>query len=131
MLIVLALLDGMPLQNGRFAGGPTTVLTLDAEQIRSLAAERHLILSSEQRAALSKATGVAPRWLFMYDTRIGENDCACDAENRGLRFSAAQFEVPHAYLRESPGTSFGGWLALTLMAALPLLVGAGRRIAGA
>ena len=130
MLLLLALLDGMPIRDGRFAGGPVTVLSLDADQVRSLAVERDLVLSGAQRAALARSAGSAARTLWIYDTRVGENDCSCDAENRGLRFSETQIEVPHAYLLDDRPSIADG-LVVTLVAVLPLLVGMGRRILGA
>ncbi len=131
MLLMLALLDGMPIRDGRFAGGPVTILSLDADQIRALSVGRDLLLSGAQRAMLMRSAGSAPRMLWIYDTRIGENDCSCDAENRGLRFSETQIEVPHAYLPPDDRPSTADWLVLSFVAALPLLVGAGRRLLGA
>jgi hypothetical protein len=113
--------DGMPIENGRFAGGPATVLTLSADQARSLGADRELVLSKAQRAALRSSAGMAPLTLLVYDTRIGENDCCCDAKNRGLRFSADQVEVPHAYL-EAPEERGGRALAWSAAAAAAVVV---------
>ena len=130
LLMLLALLDGMPIRDGRFAGGPVTILSLDADQVRALEVDRDLRLTGAQRLALYRSAGATARTLWIYDTRIGENDCTCDAENLGLRFSGAQIEVPHAYLPDER-PSIADWLAVSLAAALPLLVGAGRRILGA
>jgi len=73
--------DAMPIRNGRFAGGPTTVLTLTPAQHQFLrdaqdrGARKELILTDDQRVALQMATGAAPLTLLIYDTRRGENDC--------------------------------------------------------
>ena len=112
--------DGMPIRNGRFVGGPTTVLRLEGDQARGLPDQRELVLSRAQREALRGAIGEAPRTLWIYDTRIGENDCCCDAQNRGLRFSEAQIDVPHVYVRGYQPPSAADWLMLTVLA-LPLL----------
>jgi hypothetical protein len=98
-----ALADGMPIdQSGRFSGGPTTVITLTAAQIEALAVPenkwRRIALTGEQRTKLMKEAGSSPSIFRFYDTRIGENDCTCEAANRALRFSESQAEIPHAYL---------------------------------
>lgn len=103
-MVGLALADGMPIdKDGRFKGGPTTVVTLTAEQIKFLAGPERkwerISLSSEQRAKLMIEAGKSPEQFSFYDTRIGENDCTCAAENRALRFSESEAEIPHSYLK--------------------------------
>jgi len=71
--------DGMPIENGRFAGGPTTVLTMTRDQTAALNAagkgnQRILVLTEGQRRRLHGAAGVAPVSLLIYNTREGEND---------------------------------------------------------
>jgi hypothetical protein len=105
--------DGMPIDNGRFIGGPTTVLTLTREQTAALKTagkegQKILVLTDGQRRQLARATGVAPISLLIYNTMKGENDCTCDAEPRGLWFSEGQVEVPYAYLPPGKNPSPGG-----------------------
>jgi hypothetical protein len=132
MMLALALLglDGMPLRDGRFTGGPVTVLALSEDQMRSLDADRELILSRAQQAALWRAARAAPRTLRIYDTRVGENDCTCGAESRGLRFDQARIEVPHRYLPKHEPPSFADGLMLALFV-LPLVGMAVRRVRSA
>lgn len=100
----LALADGMPIdKNGRFYGGPTTVITLTKAQIKSLSLPENkwhrMALTEEQRAKLKKEAGKSPTMFMFYDTRIGESDCTCEAANRALRFSESEAEIPHDYLK--------------------------------
>jgi hypothetical protein len=96
--------DGMPIENGRFVGGPSTVITLSDDQAQKLrdresdGSFKELALSEAQRVALQRSAGAAPVMLLVYNTRKGENDCCCEARNLGLWFSAYQLEVPHRYL---------------------------------
>jgi len=95
--------DGMPIdKNGRFYGGPTTIITLTTEQIKKLAlpenAGKRLALTEVQRAKLKKETGKSPTMFMFYDTRIGATDCTCGAANRALRFSETKAEIPHEYV---------------------------------
>ncbi|HEX7901669.1 MAG TPA: hypothetical protein VF950_28175 [Planctomycetota bacterium] len=114
--LLLLVRDGMPLENGRFAGGPATVLSLSPDQARSLRERRTLVLSGSQRDALRRSAGRAPATLLVYDTRAGENDCGCEAVDVGLRFSPDQIEVPHPYLAEEaappPLVSIVAWLGV-------------------
>jgi hypothetical protein len=99
-----AFADGMPIEGGRFVGGPTTILTLSSSQAGKLMAaencesRKELVLSQAQRLALQESAGAAPLTLLIYNTRKSENDCCCDARNRALWFSDSQIEVPHEYL---------------------------------
>ena len=95
---VRVLADGMPIKDGRFVGGPTTVLTLTQSQIVALKATRVIKVTPAQKARLVRDAGVAASELEVYDTRRHENDCTCHAWNRALRFSETQIEVPHPYL---------------------------------
>ncbi len=100
---VLALADGMPIdKNGRFYGGPTTVITLSKAQIKALSLPENkwhrMALTDEQRDKLKKEAGKSPSLFMFYDTRIGETDCTCEAANRALRFTETEAEIPHAYL---------------------------------
>ena len=98
-----AFADGMPIgDDGRFNGGPTTVITLTASQIEALATPENrwqrITLTESQRAKLNREAGHSPRRFRFYDTRIGESDCTCEAANRALRFSETEAEIPHDYL---------------------------------
>jgi hypothetical protein len=92
------LADGMPIKDGRFVGGPTTVLKLTQAQIVALKTTRMIKVTPAQKARLVRDAGVAASELEVYDTRRHENDCTCHAWNRALRFSETQIEVPHPYL---------------------------------
>lgn len=100
-LLPAAAPDGIPIEKGRFAGGPTTVLTLREDQSRSLREGlRTLALTDAQRDASRRSAGRAPATLLVHHTKAGENDCSCDAQDRGLWFIADQLDVPHLYLGE-------------------------------
>ncbi len=99
----LALADGMPIDKaGRFYGGPTTIINLTKQQIKTLADPamkwKRIPLTEEQRSKLLNETGKGPMMFMFYDTRIGETDCTCEAANRALRFSESEAEIPHEYL---------------------------------
>ncbi|NIT84347.1 MAG: hypothetical protein GWM98_24475, partial [Nitrospinaceae bacterium] len=87
-----------PIENGRFAGGPVTVLTVPAGELDALPSLGKLYLTDEQKEQLLEDAGVAPSFLWIFDLRKGENECTCNAANRGLRISEDQVEVPHEYL---------------------------------
>ena len=94
-----AMADGIPIgEDGRFTGGETIVIGLTAAQKSGLVANRTLRLNSEQKRLIRKLHGFAPSELYVYDTRVGENDCTCDAYNRGLWFHEGMVEVPRMYL---------------------------------
>jgi len=101
----LGLADGMPIENGRFCGGATSVIRLTSEQMEALNRQqmrgecKTLVLNNLQRLQLQNEAGAAPNKLDIYNTRLNENDCTCEAVNRGLWFTATQLEVPHAYLQ--------------------------------
>ncbi len=100
----LASADGMPIDKaGRFYGGPTTIITLTKEQLKTLADPKmkwkRIPLTAEQRAKLMKETGKGPTMFMFYDTRIGETDCTCEPANRALRFNESEAEIPHEYLK--------------------------------
>ena len=104
ILPCVAMADGMPIDKaGLFSGGPTTIITLTKEQIKTLADPamkwKRMPLTDKQRAKLMKEAGTGPKLFMFYDTRIGETDCTCQAANRALRFSEAEAEIPHAYLK--------------------------------
>jgi len=96
------LADGMPIEEGRYVGGKVTELTLSPWQVTQLRAgdAQVLQLSQRQRNRLRTESGSAPHRLYIYNTRLGENDCTCCAVNRGLWFADWRIEVPHAYLNE-------------------------------
>ena len=113
--------DGMPIENGRFVGGPTTVLTLTREQTAALKTagkedQKFLVLTDGQQRQLKREARVAPTSLLIYNTMKGENDCTCDVEPRGLWFSEGQVEVPHAYLPmgKDPSPAEGSAVANTI-----------------
>lgn len=127
-----AFADGMPIVGGRFAGGPTTILDLSSRQAEKLRKEetlgslKEIVLSQAQRIALQKSAGAAPSTLLVYNTRKSENDCCCDARNRGLWFSDFQIEVPHKYLVPEGVTPMdhgnGGPLGIEVLGALLAMV---------
>jgi hypothetical protein len=126
-----AFADGMPIRNGRFSGGPSTVLALTPDQASALRRNEErgefkvLVLSDVQRRRLLESAGTAPASLDVYDTRKGENDCTCEAENRGLWFEEGSVEVPHAYLSAvGTPTSSAGPLAAVTLGVLCLSLGA-------
>jgi hypothetical protein len=126
-----AFADGMPIHEGRFTGGPTTVLTLTPVQAATLrkAEERReqkfLILSEAQRMCLMRSAGAAPAKLVIYDTRTGENDCTCEAVNRGLWYEEGSVEVPHTYLAaEAVPTSGGGSIPIVMVVVLSVVLAA-------
>ena len=96
--------DGIPIDEGRFIGGKTTVITLTEGQVNTLVQAEKLgkpkrvSLSEHQRWSLQETAGSAPVMLFVYNTRTGENDCTCEAQNLGLWFDVGLIEVPHTYL---------------------------------
>lgn len=91
--------DGMPIDSqGRFVGGETIVIGLSETQQAALAKDRVLKLNAAQRRQIRKIHGFSPSELHIYDTRVGENDCTCEAYNRGLWFNAGLVEVPRTYL---------------------------------
>jgi len=125
--------DGMPIKNGRFIDGPSTVLTLTPAQAATLriAEERRepkvLVLSEAQRMRLLRSAGAAPMKLDVYNTRKGENDCTCEAVNRGLWFEEGSVEVPHRYLAADgiPPPNGGSIPSVTLVILSVFLVVAG------
>ena len=130
----VAFADGMPVERGRFIGGPVTVLKLTPQQVRVLnAAEAQnqpkvLLLSEKQRVQIQRDAGLAPLQLHVYNTRKGENDCCCEASNRGLWFADNKLEVPHAYLHAEgnppvlPQTDAGLPAVVVIASAAALLV---------
>ncbi len=99
LMPISAIADGMPIgEDGRFVGGETIVIGLSEAQESGLTNDRTLKLNREQKRLIRKLHGFAPSELFVYDTRIGENDCTCDAYNRGLWFQKGMVEVPRLYL---------------------------------
>ena len=95
--------DGMPIINGRFAEGAVSELKLSPWQVLLLrvGGASVLELSEAQRNQLRAESGSGPARLYIYNTRLGENDCTCEAVNRGLWFSEWRMEIPHAYLDET------------------------------
>lgn len=95
-----ALADGMPIgRDGRFEGGEVVLLRLSVAQQALLMRGRSLRLDAAQRERIRKVHGFAPASLEIFDTRHGENECTCNAYNRGLRFAEEEVEVPRVYLR--------------------------------
>jgi len=91
--------DGMPIgEDGRFEGGETIVIGLSDSQKQRLAKSPMLKLSAEQKQVIRRTHGFSPSELFIYNTRKGDNDCTCDAYNRGLWFHEGMVEVPRMYL---------------------------------
>lgn len=94
----VAIADGFRIEGGGYAGGPVTVLALDAQQRASIDGERKLVLTEAQRGALAEATGTSASDFLVYDLRREENDCTCNAANVAFRFSDESVEIPHAYV---------------------------------
>jgi len=132
--------DGMPIKNGRFVGGPATVITLTVAQLKQLraadeqAGPKVLILTEGQRASLQRSARAAPLRLGIYNTRKGETDCTCEAVNRGLWFAEGKVEVPHEYRvaeGDTPPAPGRPWIAAVAGAAGVCLLAAGvRRVMG-
>ena len=51
--------DGMPIKNGRFAGGEVTILTVTPEQVKTMRSSHELVLTRAQRQTLRDAQGEA------------------------------------------------------------------------
>lgn len=90
--------DGMPVEDGRYAGGDVTSLELTDAQLRDWPKERWIPLTAPQRAKLQAATGAAPSRLWLYDARAGESDCTCHARNVAFLFRPNEADVPHEYV---------------------------------
>jgi len=90
--------DGFPVENGRYAGGPATILALDAGQKASIDRERKLVLTASQQDLLFRDAGTRASEFLVYDLRLAESDCTCNAANIAFRFSDDRVEVAHAYL---------------------------------
>lgn len=90
--------DGFPVEKGRYAGGPATVLELDAGQKASIDRERRLVLTAPQQDRLLQEAGTRASEFLVYDLRIAESDCTYDAANIAFRFSEDQVEIAHLYL---------------------------------
>ena len=90
--------DGPPMKNGRFSGGPVTVLELTEGQIASLSKDRTLALTKEQIVLVKNEFGLSPSHLEVWNTKDGEVDCTCFAWNLAFRFEELRVEVPHRYL---------------------------------
>jgi hypothetical protein len=95
---VAASADGFRIEGGRYAGGPVTVLALEAQQKAAIDAERELVLTEAQQDALAQEVGTRASRFLVYDLRREENDCTCNAANVAFRFSDGDVEIPHAYL---------------------------------
>jgi len=97
-LAVVALADGMPIEDGRFVGA-VTVLGLTVDQRQAFETGRSLRLSASQRQRIeADSGGPSPSELLVYFTSRGENDCTCGIYNVALRFDEEHVEVPHEYL---------------------------------
>lgn len=103
-----AFADGLPLTNGRYVQGKTTVLDLTPEQraLIDCIRERHtdntktpyvFRLTPKQAAKLKREAGLSPARFQMYETWRGFND-AGPHWNLVLRFNEAQIEVPRDLL---------------------------------
>lgn len=103
-----ALADGLPLMNGRYVKGVTTVLDITREQraLIDCIRERHtdntktpyvFRLTPKQAAQLKKEAGFSPERFQVYETWRGFND-AGPHWNLVLRFNETQIEVPHDLL---------------------------------
>jgi hypothetical protein len=90
--------DGFPVANGRYAGGPATILELDAGQRASIDQARQLVLTASQQDRLFREAGTRASEFLVYDLRLAESDCTCNAANVAFRFSEDQVEVAHLYL---------------------------------
>lgn len=103
-----AFADGLPLTNGRYAQGRTTVLELTADQraLIDCIRERYtdntktpyvFRLTPKQAAKLEREAGLSPARFQVYETWRGFND-AGPHWNLVLRFNESQIEVPHELL---------------------------------
>ena len=105
---MFALADGLPLTNGRYVQGRTTVLDLTPEQRALIDCIRErqtdntktpyvFRLTPKQAAKLNREAGLSPSRFQVYETWRGFND-AGPHWNLVLRFSESQIEVPHKLL---------------------------------
>ena len=103
-----ALADGLPLTNGRYVQGRTTVfdLTPDQTALIDCIRKRHtdntktpyvFRLTSKQSAKLKREAGLSPARFQVYETWRGFND-AGPHWNLAVRFNETQIEVPHDLL---------------------------------
>ena len=90
--------DGPKMENGRFAGGPVTILQLTETQLENQNISRVLKLTILQRRLLESEFGLSPSYLEVWNTKDGESDCTCFAWNLAFRFDDLHVEVPHKYL---------------------------------
>jgi len=90
--------DGMRIEDGRYAGGAVTTLTLEPEQLVHWPEERWVQLTPAQRSALKASTGIAPSAVYVYDARKNESDCTCHAWNVAFLFAPDGMDVPHRFV---------------------------------
>ena len=97
-IAVTAPAGGIPILDGRYSGGPATILTLTSQQIAQLESSHYIDLTHQQSNLIKKQTKVRVYKLLIMDLRKGETDCEDFLFNVGLRFSQTEIEVPHKYL---------------------------------
>lgn len=95
-----AFADGMPIANGRFSGGEVTEIIVSPWQWAQLRLGDAYVLelTQTQSELIKRKSGSSISRVYIYNTRIGENDCTCCAENRALWFSEWKLEIPSAYV---------------------------------
>jgi hypothetical protein len=93
-----ALADGFRMKDGRYAGGPVTVLELTRDQRVTVETKRIVVLTEKQKRILRRDAGVAPSVLQVYSLRTAGKDCTCFDFNISIWFEPERIEVPHRYL---------------------------------
>ena len=104
ILPALCLADGIPITNGRYAGGPSIVIVLTSQQRELIEAKYEpffdLPLNDEQREVIRKQASVNPPPSKLMLVRISDiaGECTCGAANLGLLIDPSRAGIPVKYI---------------------------------
>jgi hypothetical protein len=96
--------DGLPIKDGRYAGGPVILIRLTSSQVSQI--QRHYIpwmkldLTSDQRKALKQKSSLVdpPTKVNVLLPKDSQDECTCGASNIALVYQPGWIELPIKFL---------------------------------